>query len=94
VAEVVLERALVLNYSKDELMYIRVTWDHCTVNIAECLSRFVEGPAVKVRIERTKATIVRTSMPISSGICEVKGPVIRIVKFVSDKVIWIVSVVE
>ena len=61
-----------------------VIWDYCTVNIADFVSEFFEVPALKVKIERTKATIVRTSMPISSGICEVKGPVIRIV---SDKVI-------
>jgi hypothetical protein len=59
-------------------------WGHCTVSIADCLSGFVEVPASKTRMERMKATIVRTSIPISSGICEVKGPFIRIV---SDKVI-------
>lgn len=55
------------------------------------MSEPVEVPANKARRERTKDTIVRTSMPISSGSCEVKGPVIR---SVSDMPISLNFVVE
>ena len=68
-----------------------VTRDYSTVIIADCLSEPVEVPANNVRMERTKVTIMRTSMPISSGSCEVKGPVIRIV---SDEVILLISAAE
>jgi hypothetical protein len=49
------------------------------VRIADCPWYFVELPADKARMERTNETTIRTSIPISSGICEVKGPFIRIV---------------
>lgn len=68
-----------------------MTWDYCTVIIADCLSEPVEVPANKARRERTNDTLVRTSMPISSGSCEVKGPVIRIV---SSELISSISIVE
>jgi hypothetical protein len=42
-------------------------------------------------MERTKVTIIRTSMPISSGSCEVKGPVIR---NVNNEVILLISTAE
>ncbi len=46
--------------------------------MADCLSECAEVPASKVRRERIRAMIVRISTPISSGICEAKGPVVRI----------------
>ncbi len=51
-----------------------------TVKMADYLSEFAEVPASKVRRERMKAMIVRISTPISSGICDLKGPVVRIMK--------------
>ena len=42
-------------------------------------------------MERTKVTIIRTSMPISSGSCEVKGPVIH---NVNNEVILLISTAE
>jgi hypothetical protein len=68
-----------------------VTWDYCTVIIADCLSEPVEVPANKAKRERTNDTLVRTSMPISSGSCEVKSPVIRVV---SSELISSISIVE
>lgn len=62
----------------------QATWDHCTVSIADCLSEFGEVPANRARMERMKATIVRTSMLVSSAIDEVKG---RVMCIVSDEVI-------
>jgi hypothetical protein len=53
--------------------------DDSTVRIADCSIEFVELPADNARMGRTKETIIRTSILISSGTWDVEGPVIRIV---------------